>query len=117
MSARAVVSLQQLPFSSLKPTPSLGGSLSDDLSITFKNFDLTVSAVVHIADPPGTYATHPEDPISLADALLHGLKACGLEARFEDVFEALRAHVEPGFNRTVAEFEELRRRTVSSDNG
>jgi hypothetical protein len=91
--------------------------LSDDLSITFKNFDLTISAVVHVADPPGSCATHPDEPISLADALLHGLKACGLESRFEDIFEALRAHVEPGFNRTVGEFEELRRRAVSSDGG
>lgn len=83
--------------------------------ITFDSFELTVSAVVHSSYPPATLAADPDEPVALNDALAHGLRACGLDDRLEDVAAAVREFLLPRFEKRVAEFEAMRQKALSGE--
>ena len=83
--------------------------------ITFDNFELHRLG----ARPQQLSARHVPDaldePVALNDALAHGLRACGLEDRLEDVAIAVREFLRPRFEKTVTEFEAMRQKALGED--
>jgi hypothetical protein len=104
-----------------RPREGLPGRLGEILrrhleaTITFDNFELTVSAVVHSMYPPATLTADPDEPVALNDALAHGLRACGLDDRLEDVASALREFLRPRFEKRVLEFEAMRQKALAGE--
>lgn len=87
----------------------------EENAITYRNFELTISAMVYVADPPGSYATHPDEPVALSAALKHGLDTCGLGDRLEEVYAAMREFAQPAFAKAVVEFEEIRHKLAAGE--
>ncbi len=95
--------------------PLQGGEVDDEHQITFNAFELTISAVVHSSYPPASFQAHADEPIAFNEALANALQACGLEGRLEEVAAAFRAFVRPRFEKTVVEFEAMRRAALEGD--
>lgn len=89
--------------------------MEDENQITFQDFELTISAVVRSSWPPATFVTHPDEPVALNDAVAHALHACGLDSRLADVAAAVREFVRPRFEKTVVQFEAMRRNALGEE--
>ena len=78
------------------------------IPVTWDSLSLTLSAVVHVAWPPGSYEVHADDQFQLYPVLEEAMKSVGLGDQVDAVFQAMSDLAKPHFAKSVADFEKIR---------
>ena len=79
-----------------------------EYEITYKHVGLTISGMVYVEMPAGSFQTHPDEPVQLCAALEHAMKKCGLGDNTDAGFIEIGEFCRPFFKKAVTKFESIR---------